>query len=260
MREICTPPQIEFDKAAYSGRFRDSPAITIPSISLRIDGGEFFSIVCPACTARKILVRMIAGLIPPTAGDVLIAGKKAASCGQDLGIVFEEPSLLGWRTLLENALLEVELRRMDSRQGEDQARRLFAAVGLSGYEDRMPHAVPAGLAQRAALCRALVHNPSLLLMEDPFNSLDGLDREQAAVDLQRLGLAQKVTAVLFTADIREAVQLSDRVAVMARDGRIIEPISIDLARPRRMDKATTPRIAEYCSNIRTILHATGVLS
>lgn len=260
MQEPSAPPPIELEKVVYAGRFRDFAPITVGPISLRIDGGEFFSILSPVCAARSILLRMIAGILPPSSGEVRISGKKAASCRREVGIVFEEPSLLGWRTLLENALLEVELRRMDLRQGESQARRLFAAIGLSGHEDRMPHAVTAELAQRAAVCRALMHNPSLLLMENPFHGLDGLDREQIAADFQRLGLVPKITVVLITADIREAVQLSDRVAVMARDGRILEPISIDLARPRRMDKATTPQIAEYCSNLRTILHATGILS
>jgi NitT/TauT family transport system ATP-binding protein len=260
MREPCTPPEIEFHQAVYTGRFRDSAAITVGPLSLRIGSGEFFAVLCPECDTRNILLRMIAGLVLPSSGEVRISGKKVESGRQDFGIVFEQPSLLEWRTLLENVLLQIELRRMDLQQGKAQARRLFAAVGLSGYEDRMPHALPLGLAQRVALCRALVHNPSLLLMEDPFHSLDGLDREQMAVDLQRLGLTPKVTVVLFTADIREAVQLSDRVAIMARDGRILQPVSIDLARPRRMDKSTTPKIAEYCSTIRTILHATGMLS
>jgi NitT/TauT family transport system ATP-binding protein len=258
MQEPDTPPEIEFHQVVYSGEIRDSDRTTLGPISLKINCGEFFSILSSDRDSGRLLLKMIAGLVQPSSGEVRLSGRNA-SCGA-LGFVFEEPSLLEWRTLLENALLQTELRHMDVRAGEMQARRLFASLGLSGYEDRMPHEVPIGVAQRASLVRALVHSPSLLLLENPFHRFDGLDREQVAADLQRLPLTPKMTVVLVTADIREAVQLSDRVAVMAGDGRILQSVSIDLMRPRRMDKATTPQIAEYCSNFRTILHAAGMLS
>ena len=260
MQQPGSPPEIEFHEAAYTGRLSDSADITVGPVSLKINSGEFFSILSPLCGAGKTLLRMISGLVRPSSGKVRLSGREAAGCVPESGIVFEEPSLLEWRTLLENALLQTELHHMNRQAGETQARRLFAAVGLLGHEDRMPHEVPVGLAQRAAVCRALMHSPSLLLLENPFHRFDGLDREQMAVDLQRLGLTPKITVVMITADIREAVQLSDRVAILTHDGRILQPVSIDLVRPRRMDKATTPLIVEYCSSFRTILHASGMFT
>ncbi len=260
MNEPGAPPEIEIDEAIWAPKSRAGMDITIGPISLRIGGGEFFSILGSGAERRSLLLRMIAGLDPATSGEIRIAGKKVESAQRDVGMAFTEPSLLNWRTVVENVLVQGELRNLEPRQCEAQARSLLAAMGVLGCEDLESSDLSMGLAQRVSICRALVHNPSLLLMDDPFHGLDGLEREQMATDIQRLRLTPRVTVVLGTTSINEAVQLSDRVAVMAPDGRIPQTFSIDLPRPRRMDKTTTPQIAEFANSIRTILHACGTLS
>jgi len=260
LKESVAAPEIEIVEASYSGNNRSSPETSFGPVSLRIGSGEFFSILGPTDANNGILLRMIAGLDPATSGEIRISGGKVESVRHEVGMVFREPSLLNWRTGLENALFACEVRDLDQAKCRDQARHLLATMGISRCEDLRPPEFEAGLGQRISICRALVPCPSLLLMDDPFHCLDGLDREQLATDIQRLWLTPKITVVLCTTVINEAVQLSDRIAVTGRDGRVLQTLSIDLPRPRRMDKATTPLIAEYGSTIRTILHAGGMLA
>lgn len=260
MKEPGAGPEIEIREASYAGRNRDGAAVTVGPITFKINGGEFFSILGPDDENRGMLLRLIAGLDFPASGKVLVSGTDVVSAQQNVGFVFKEPSLLEWQTVFQNVLLPCEVRRLNRLQCEAQARRLLIAMGVAGYADRKPAGLSVGLAQRVSVCRALAHSPSLLLLDNPFHNLSGLDREQMATDLQRLWLTPRMTVVLGTTQIAEAVHLSDRVAVMAPDGRILQTISIDLPRPRRMDKATTPRIAEYCNSIRTVFHAGGMLT
>jgi NitT/TauT family transport system ATP-binding protein len=164
-----------------------------------------------------------------------------------------------WRTALENVMLQAEVRRLDRRRYTEQARRLLVLLGVEGNEYLKPHELTIPLQVRVSLCRALLPSPSLLLMHDPFRWLDPLNREQVTIDLQRMMLTPAMTVILATPQIMEAVQLSDRVGVMSADGRIIQYLSIDLPRPRRLDKATVPQFMEYCSVIRTSLQAQGLL-
>ncbi len=258
--ESVAPPEIEIVEAAYTGDSRTRLESPFGPVSLRICGGEFFTILGPAGAQKGILLRMIAGLDLATSGEIRISGRRVASVRNDVGMVFTEPSLLDWRTGLENVLLSCELRSLDHARCRAQARHLLATMGISRFENLKPSELERGIAQRISICRALVPCPSLLLMDDPFNGLDGLDREQLAMDIQRLWLTPKITVLLCTNSINEAIQLSDRIAVMGRDGRILQTLPIELPRPRRMDKATTPAIAEYGSTIRTILHASGLLA
>ena len=260
LRESVAPPEIEIVEAAYAGGSRTRLASPFGPVSFRVGSGEFFSILGPASAQKGILLRMIAGLDLAASGEIRISGRRVTSVRDDVGMVFDEPSLLDWRTGLENALLSCEVRPHDHAQCRAQARHLLATMGVSPYESMRPSEFERGVAQRISICRALVPCPSLLLMDDPFNGLDGLDREQLAMDIQRLWLTPKITVLLCTTSINEAVQLSDRIAVMGRDGRILQTLSVELPRPRRMDKATTPAIAEYVSTIRTILHASGLLA
>ena len=227
--------------------------------SLKVRRREFFSVVGPHGCGKSTLLRMVAGLLPIASGKVEISGDAIKSVLTDVGILFSDPALLGWRSVMGNVMLQAELRGIDLRRCAERAGLLIASMGLSGLQDRKPHELAPGMAQRVAICRALVHSPQLLLADDPFQFLDPFTREQMAMDLQRLWVREPFTVLYSTSQIEEAVQLSHRVAVMSPDGSgIVETICIDLPHPRQMDKATAPCLVEYGNRIRTIFHALGL--
>jgi NitT/TauT family transport system ATP-binding protein len=167
--------------------------------------------------------------------------------------------LLEWRTVMQNVLLQAEVRRLDIGESEVRARRLLASLGLADCENLKPRQISRGHQQLVSICRALVHDPPLVLMDEPFAALDPLAREQAIMDLQRIWKDVSTTVVIATQHIAEAVQLSDRVAALSEShGQVLEILPIELSRPRRLDQCTTPRIAEYSNQVRTIFHAHGV--
>lgn len=238
---------------------RETQTVVGP-ISMEIRGGEFLSIVAPPASGKTSLLRMIAGTLPVTGGEIRIMGARIQPPERDFGLVLQKPALLGWRTVMQNILLQAELRGLNLAESRNRARRLLAWFDLSKFEESRPHELPPGTAQLVSVCRALVHCPALLLLDEPFRMLNTLALEQILDAFQRLWLETKTTALLCTGNIQEAVLLSDRIAVMSQGpGRILQEYSIDLPRPRRMDRATTPLIAEYCSRIRTLFRAQGVL-
>jgi NitT/TauT family transport system ATP-binding protein len=252
-------PEITVRAASTTTRSRDGSTRIRGPFDLDVHSGEFLAILGPAGSGKSTLLKLTAGLLKLTAGQVQMLGDPWNPVHPGIGFVFSRPYLMPWRTLLQNVLLQAEIRCLDDKTSREQAYRLLAMLGLGGEERRMPHELSPAAAVRAGLCRALVHDPSLLLMDDPFRFLDPLDREQIAVEIQRLALIPRMTVVLATCLPNEAVQLADRVAVMAPDGTILQYLSIDLPRPRRLDKATTPQITEYCTSIRLLLHAHGGL-
>lgn len=229
-------------------------------ISLEVGSGEFLSILGPSASGKSTLLRMIAGLVPITGGQILIGGATAHEARRAFGLVPQQPALLPWRTAMENVLLPAEMLSLNMEESKNRARRLLAWFGLSRFEGRHANALPAGMANAVSVCRALVHNPSLLLMDEPFRITDAFVHEQILDGFQRLWAENKTTAILCTRNLHEAVLLSDRVIVLSSGpGRILEIISVDLPRPRRLDKAITPRIADYCNRIRMVLRAQGTV-
>ncbi len=254
-----TPPEVVVKAASTVIRKDDRDTEVCGPFDLEVGSGEFLALLGPGGSGKSTLLRMIAGLLPLSSGEIRVGGRKVVSPQTEIGVVFEKPFLLEWRTALENVLLQAEIRGLDLHSSVDRARRLLVMLGLAGFERRKPRNLAPGMAVRVALCRALVHDPDLLLLDDPFHDLDPLEREQIASDLQRLGLTPGTTILLATHSPAEAVRLSDRVAVLSPGGRIQQCLTIDLPRPRRFDKTTTPHITEYCSSIRTLLHAQGTL-
>jgi NitT/TauT family transport system ATP-binding protein len=205
-------------------------------------------------------MKMVAGLQPHTSGTITVGGRKVDRPQTDVGIVFQEAILLDWRDVLANVMLQVEIRGLDRAKFEPVARHLIEATGLTGFEHKKPYELSGGMRQRVSICRALVHDPPLLLMDEPFGALDALTREQISMDIQRVWMEKRKTALHITHSIPEAVLLADRVVVMSpRPGRIVEIIDIDLPRPRRLDKLP-PRFNEYSARIRDIFKAKGVLA
>jgi NitT/TauT family transport system ATP-binding protein len=203
---------------------------------------------------------MVAGLIPYTGGEVTIGDRKVTHPQTNLGLIFQDSVLLDWRDVLNNVLIQIEIRGMERSKYEPIARELLVDVGLEGFEKVKPYELSGGMRQRVAICRALVHDPPLLLMDEPFGALDALTREQISMDIQHLWMEKRKTALLITHSISEAVLLADRVIVMSpRPGKIVEIIEIDLPRPRRLDRLP-PKYNEYTGHIRQIFQAAGVLA
>ena len=245
------------------GKVYDSeagPVEACADVSLEIRESEFVAIVGPSGCGKTTIMKMVAGLQPHTSGAITVGGRRVDRPQTDVGIVFQESILLDWRNVLENVMLQVDIRRLDRAKYEPVARHLLQATGLSGFEERKPFELSGGMRQRVSICRALVHDPPLLLMDEPFGALDALTREQISMDIQRVWMEKRKTALHITHSIPEAVLLADRVVVMGpRPGRIVEILDIDLPRPRRLDKLP-PAFNDYAGRIRDIFKAKGVLA
>jgi NitT/TauT family transport system ATP-binding protein len=232
----------------------------LQDINLSIERGSLVTIVGPSGCGKSTLLRILAGILPRSSGEVLMGDRSVAGPSRDLGLVFQSPVLLPWRTILANVGVPAEIQSLDRNRAEKRARALLAMVGLSGFEDRYPSELSGGMAQRVGICRALVHEPSLLLMDEPFGALDAMTRETMNLELLRIWREQQITILLVTHSIPEAVFLADRVVVMTpRPGRVAEVLDIDLPRPRTMAMFNTPEFGNHVSAIRRHFHATGKL-
>ena len=245
-----------------SRRFRtpQGDVHALDRITFDVREGEFVSILGPSGCGKSTLVMMIAGLMAPTSGAVFLGGARVERPQTRLGIVFQSPVLLAWRTALDNVLLQCEMRGAVTETHRARARTLLDGVGLGGFEARYPHELSGGMRQRVSLCRALIHDPPLLLMDEPFGALDALTRDQLTIDLERLRARAGTTVVFITHSITEAVFLSDRIVVMTpRPGRIDAVIDVDLPRPRRLAIREDSRFAGYTRQISARFMAQGVL-
>jgi NitT/TauT family transport system ATP-binding protein len=228
--------------------------------SIDIQPGEFLSIVGPSGCGKSTLLRIIAGLDFPTTGKLLIDDRPVTKAETDLGFVFQAPVLLDWRTVIGNILLQAEARGLPQADYRRKAEELLAAAGLAGFENAYPHQLSGGMSQRVSVCRALVHDPSLLLMDEPFGALDALTRDQMMVDLQTLWLRSKPTVVFVTHSIQEAVFLSDRIVVMApRPGRVEAVLDVPLPRRRRLSVRSTPEFNSIVDRILIHFERMGVI-
>ncbi|HKF08022.1 MAG TPA: ABC transporter ATP-binding protein [Xanthobacteraceae bacterium] len=229
-------------------------------VTIDIRQSEFVAIVGPSGCGKTTILKMVAGLIPYSSGTITIGDQLVDRPQTDVGIVFQDAIMLDWRNVLSNVMLQIDIRHMDRVKYEPVAMNLLNATGLGGFEKKRPYELSGGMRQRVSICRALVHDPSLLLMDEPFGALDALTREQIAMDIQRLWMESRKTALHITHSIPEAVLLADRVIVMGpRPGRIVEVINIDLPRPRRLDKLPA-EFNDYAGRIREIFKSRGVLA
>ena len=217
--------------AALKKAFGELEAIR--QLSFDVADGEFLSVLGPSGCGKSTLLMMIAGLIDPSAGEIRIKDAKVAGPRREIGVVFQSPVLLPWRTVLQNVLFPIELLKLPRRQYERRAMDLLRMAKIDEFSGLLPRQLSGGMRQRVAICRALVHDPSILLMDEPFSALDAITRDEMAVELQRIWQANRKTVIFVTHSIREAAFLSDRVLVMARrPATIIDELPIDLPRPR----------------------------
>jgi NitT/TauT family transport system ATP-binding protein len=215
------------------GPRRSDRAHRCRQLSFDVADGEFLSLLGPSGCGKSTLLMMIAGLIDPSAGEIRIKDAKVAGPRREVGVVFQSPVLLPWRTVLQNVLFPIELLKLPRRQYEPRAMDLLRMAKIDEFSGLLPRQLSGGMRQRVAICRALVHDPSILLMDEPFSALDAITRDEMAVELQRIWQANRKTVIFVTHSIREAAFLSDRVLVMARrPATIIDELPIDLPRPR----------------------------
>ena len=233
--------------------------VALTDIDFAVADGEFMSIVGPSGCGKSTLLKILAGLIPSD-GEALLNGTPIDGPRQDIGMVFQSPVLFPWRSVLGNVLLPVDVQRLGRERMTQRALDLISLVGLNGFEKRYPWELSGGMQQRVALVRALIHDPALLLMDEPFGALDAMTREQMNVELQRIWMERRKTVVFITHSTSEAVFLGDRVMVMTpRPGKIGDLFAVDLPRPRTLDVMTTEKFGVYVRRIRKSLNAGGGL-
>ncbi len=261
---VCSPVRPD-DSIVISGAskiFRRGTVETVAleGVDLSVSRSEFVAIVGPSGCGKSTLMRLIAGLTHPTSGSVCVDGTLVEDPITNLGVVFQKAVLLEWRNVLQNVLLQVEMRGLNPADFEPRARELLASVGLAGFEDRYPYELSGGMQQRAGIVRALIHDPPLLMMDEPFGALDALTREQMRIDLEELWLATEKTVLFITHSIDEAVLLADRVVVMSpRPGKVETIINIDLPRPRGLAARKSPVFETAVDTITNIFLEKGVL-
>jgi NitT/TauT family transport system ATP-binding protein len=227
----------------------DGSVLAVENLDLELQRGEFVAVVGPSGCGKSTLMKLVTGLLPPTAGSVMVDGKRVDRPIKDVGMAFQNATLLPWRTTLSNVMLPLEVvephkSRLRGARAEYQARaeRLLESVGLQGFGAKHPWELSGGMQQRANLCRALIHEPHLLMLDEPFAALDAFTREELWSTMQDLWLQRRFTAILVTHDLREAVYLADTVHVMSkRPGQFILRRAVDLPRPRTLASTYDPR-------------------
>ncbi|SEJ85027.1 ABC transporter ATP-binding protein [Paraburkholderia diazotrophica] len=253
-------PLIELRGVTKSYRSAQGMMQALRPLDFDIREQEFVAIVGPSGCGKSTLLKMVAGLEGISSGTMMLSGQPIRGPQKNVGIVFQSAVLLAWRNVLDNILLQAEMRHMPKREAREKAMNLIGMAGLTGFEEKYPWQLSGGMQQRVSICRALLHDPSVLLMDEPFGALDAMTRENMNMELQRIWLESKKTVLLITHSIPEAVFLSDRVLVMSeRPGSIAAIYDIDLPRPRPLEVMATPAFLHYTKTIRAHFNAQGSL-
>ncbi|BAL88315.1 putative ABC transporter ATP-binding protein [Actinoplanes missouriensis 431] len=250
---------ILLDQVSRTFPARTGAVTALHEIDLAVAEGEFVAVIGRSGCGKSTLLRLIAGLLEPTSGTITVAGRPVRAPSREVALMQQQPALLPWRTALGNVLLPVEMARLPRADGTARARELLTAVGLADFEHRHPYELSGGMQQRVALCRALIQQPRVLLMDEPFSALDALTREDMAAQLQALHLARPATTVFVTHSIQEAVLLADRVVVLTpRPGRVRKVLDVEIARPRSLGhSAALPEVAECVAQLHDLLASAG---
>ena len=254
-------PQIVIKNVTKRFRRGNKETLALSNVNLEVGRGELLAIVGPSGCGKSTLLRLVAGLLQASSGDTCFDGEIVDKPRTDVGIVFQKATLVDWRTIFGNCMLQVELRGLDTPEYRDRARVLLNVLGLKDFHDCYPYELSGGMQQRAAIARALLHRPPTLLMDEPFGALDALTREQMRLDLEALWIANRMTIILITHSVDEAVALADRVIVMSpRPGRVEQIFDVPIARPRGLHVRKSPEFVELVDKITNLFLARGVLS
>ena len=256
----ASSPFVRFDDVwlAYNNELLAQGNFAVEAINLEVQRGEFIAIVGPSGCGKSTFMKLTTGLKMPSKGRIRIAGEEVSGPLKISGMAFQAPSLLPWRTTVDNVLLPLEIVepfrsnfKSQKAQYTERARALLAKVGLAGYEDKFPWQLSGGMQQRASICRALIHEPQMLLLDEPFGALDAFTREELWCILRDLWQEQKFNVILVTHDLRESVFLADTVYVMSKSpGRFVVRRDIDLPRPRDLETTYTPEFTDIVHELR----------
>lgn len=244
---------IEIEDVSHAYKTASGPLPVLDGLTLSVPEGRFCAVVGPSGCGKSTLTRLIAGLMFPDRGEVRVHGEVVRSPRKNVGMAFQNPVLLEWRTILDNVILPLEIvaPRMPRAQREARARELLALVGLDGFEDKRPSELSGGMRQRASLCRSLVHKPDILILDEPFGALDAFTREDLWQLMHQLRAEEPFTALLITHDLRESVYLADQVVVLSgRPARTQFVLDIDLPGPRPIDMLYTTQSVEWLAQLR----------
>jgi len=255
LRVNANQPLLRIEQVSkHFGKRAGGEVVALKSVTLDVERDQFVSLVGPSGCGKTTLMKLIGGLIPASDGKVWLDGQHVSRSSRTIGMVFQRAILLPWRSVLDNVLFPIEMLGWSTRDYRDEAMRLIELVGLRGFENARPNELSGGMQQRVSICRALVYDPQILLMDEPFGALDAMTREDLSMELLRIWTEKKKTIIFVTHSIPEAVLLSDRVVVMtARPGRVVEDVKIDLPRPRTMDTESLPQFSAYVSAIRKMI-------
>ena len=245
---------VEQVERLYDGSNGGAPTRALASTTFQVHAGEFVCIVGPSGCGKSTLLRILGGLLRPTHGHVFLQGQELTEPRPEIGYVFQHANLMPWRTVLANVALPLQLQKLPRSEIEERARAAVALVGLEGFEFAYPRQLSGGMAQRAALARTLVHEPELLLLDEPFGALDAITRERMNLELLGIRLSYHYTAVMVTHSISEAVFLADRVLVLShRPGRVVNEIVIGLPKPRTLDLMGSPQFGLLTQELRSAI-------
>jgi NitT/TauT family transport system ATP-binding protein len=272
MKLSTTPAVPEKTSGPVPGTSGAQPAVEISSvkksygeleaireIDFNVADGEFLSLLGPSGCGKSTLLMMVAGLINPSGGEVRVNGSRVTGPRREVGVVFQSPVLLPWRTVLDNVLFPIELLKLSRSEYRPRAMELLRMAKLEEFADRLPRQLSGGMRQRVAICRALAHNPSILLMDEPFSALDAITRDEMAIELLRIWQAHRKTVIFVTHSIREAALLSDRVLVMGRrPATVVDEMVIDLPRPRDIAMTEDEEFNRIVRHLRKAIEASHV--
>jgi len=229
---------------------KGEPVLAVEDISFTVARGEFVSVVGPSGCGKSTLIKMLAGLLPITSGAIEVDGNPVTGPHDDIGIVFQSPVLLKWRSVLDNVLFPIDILKKSRKDFTQQAEELLQLVGLWDFRNQYPGVLSGGMQQRASLCRSLIHDPSLLVMDEPFGALEAFTRDEMNLELQRVWSQRRKTVLFITHSIQEAVFLSDRVVVLStRPSKVDSTFTIDLPRPRLLDMRYSEAFGHYTEQI-----------
>ena len=253
---------VDLDAVSLTYRLGKETTLALADATFSIDKGEFIAVVGPSGCGKSTIMKLVTGLLPATGGEVRVAGETVTGPIQGVGMAFQNPTLMPWRTTMDNILLPMEVvephkRRFRRHRAEyvERAMQLLRTVGLDDFADKYPWQLSGGMQQRSNLCRALIHEPELLMLDEPFGALDAFTREELWGVMQALWLEKRFTGVLVTHDLREAAFLADTVYVMSRrPGRIVLSKKIDIPRPRTLATTFEPHFVEMVHELRDRIH------
>ena len=256
----AAPPTISVRGLSKDHRGHSGGVQALAQTSFDVAEGEFIAVVGPSGCGKTTLLKILAGVLPASSGTACLRGTPINGPRRDIGVVFQSPVLLPWRSVLENVLLPIDVQRAGRDRHTQLALTLLELVGLREFAHRYPGELSGGMQQRVAIARALIHDPALLLMDEPFGALDAMTREQMNLELQRIWLERRKTVLFITHSIPEAVFLADRVLVMSpRPGCIVEVVAVGIPRPRSLEIMNQPQFCAAVGAIRARFHSKGAL-